>query len=282
MFNASQVQAILCKVREAVSLSWNYDSALVSPSRVQDQLMQTRLAFQLVRPTSTFGEYWCVADDAGRISQSSRDLPWLHIRYAQPYLWYQQHHQITIEDIEAVKQILPKLFDAFAPPCGAGSWNHPAGAIHRALIMFSEGYLHEMFMELRPFLWMMALDCLFASRTRRDRQGAGTIGDRLQKLFGSDYKPYERVQIPRHQTRPNHQLRDIVKDMFTFRNACAHGLTIPNGWLTPAGGQLWESYAYQLCECAEILLRQTLLLILKDQKWFDTFVDSGNLDNYFG
>jgi hypothetical protein len=42
-----------------------------------------------------------------------------------------------------------------------------------------------------------------------------------------------------------------------------------------------EGYAYQLCECTEILLRQTLLMLLEDQRLFDVFVDSRKLDKYF-
>ena len=282
MFNESQVRAALTAVQGSVALAYSYNPEVVPQDRARETLTHTHLAFQLVKPTPLFAEYWLRVDDAGRIASSSKDLAWIHINRPLPCLWYQQHHQIIHDDVEAVKRLLPKLFLAFAPTTVSGSWGHPCGPVHRALVMFAEGYLTEMFSELRPFLWAMGLDCLFASRLNRKRQGSAAIGQRLQKLFGPAFEPYNTVSIPVHQNRPAHKLRNVVKDIFTFRNACAHGLPIPDAWLTPAGCQIWEGYAYQICECTEILLRQTLLRILNDQQMFDVFVDSAKLDVYFG
>lgn len=147
--------------------------------------------------------------------------------------------------------------------------------------MFAEGYLQEMFGELRQFLWAMGLDSLFCSRLNRAKQGSRTISERLQKLLGPGFEPYGAVAIPGNQKRPNPKLSEIAGDIFKLRNACAHGLPIPDDWLVASERQPYEGYAYQIAECTEILLRQALLRILNDQNMFDTFVDPRKLDDYF-
>jgi hypothetical protein len=282
MFNQNQVTAILEAIRGFVALSYSYDPSSIAQSEVKGTLVHAQLALHLVKPTRWFGKYWLQMDDTGQIESSSKNLGFVHIDHPGPYLLYQQHHTITLEDIESVKRCLPSLLRAFSPSSVAGSWSHPCGPIHRALVMFAEGYLTEMFGELRQFLWAMGLDCLFSSRIDRRKRGSHAIDRRLRMLFGAEFEPYKAVVVPGHQTRPVHKLCHIVKDIFTLRNACAHGLTIPDAWLTPPGRQLYEGYGYQLSECTEILLRQTLLLILNDQSMFEIFVDSRKLDKYFG
>jgi hypothetical protein len=283
MFNQNQVAAVLEAVRGFVALSYSYDPSLTrQQGSVRDTLVYTALAFLLVKPTRWFGKYWFRMDDQGQIEALSRDFGFIHLDHPSPYLWYQQHNTVTLEDVESVKRCLSRLLHAFFPGTVSGSWSHPCGSIHRALVMLAEGYLTEMFGELRPFLWAMALDCLLSSRTDKRKRGAQTIDQRLRMLFGAEFEPYKAVSVPGHQSRPNHKLCNIVKDIFILRNACAHGLTIPDAWLTPPGRDLYEGYAYQLSECTEILLRQTLLLILNDQRMFDVFVDSRKLDRYFG
>lgn len=105
---------------------------------------------------------------------------------------------------------------------------------------------------------------------------------RLKALHGTEFEPYKFVSVPVHQRRPDHKLWFIAQDIFTFRNAVAHGLTIPDQWLTAPGQPIYEGYAYQLAECTEILLRKTLLSITKEQRLFDVFVDPKKLDKYFG
>jgi len=281
MFNQNQVAAILEAIRGFIALSYSYDPSLVSQDLVRDTLIHTQLGLQLVKPTRWFGKYWLLVDDGGRIESSSKGLGFLHIDHPGPYLGYQQHHTILLVDIESFKGYLPRLLQAFSSS-GVSSWNHRCGPIHRALVMFAQGYLTEMFGELRQFLWAMGLDCLFSSRTHRGKRGSRTIDRRLRMLFGTEFDTYKAVVVPSHQTRPVRKVRDIVKDIFVLRNACAHGLTIPDAWLTPPGRQVFDGYAYQLCECTEILLRQTLLLVLNDQSMFDIFLDTQKLDRYFG
>jgi hypothetical protein len=237
----------------------------------------------LVKPTRSFGTYWFQLDDSLNIEQYKQSLARVE-SVPNPYLEYQQHHQLTTEDVELVRQCLPRLVRALAPADGSSSWSHPCGPVHRALILFAQGYLPEMFEELRQYLWAMALDCLFSSRIDKRKRGARTIGQRLKTLFGAEYEPYRspRIAIPMTQKRPVHKLSNIVGDIFHLRNACAHGLSIPEAWLTDIEKRPYDGYAYQLVECTEIFLRQTLLLILSQQELFDVFLDSRKLERYFG
>jgi hypothetical protein len=283
MFNASQVNAILDAVRRCAALSYSYDpTTATAQERVMDTLIHAHVAFQLVKPTRWFGKYWFRTDDAGHIESMSNSLGMIHLDNPLPYLWYQQHNTISPEDVELVRRILPRLLHAFSPAIGSGSWTHPSGSVHRALVLFAQGYLTEMFGELRQFLWAMGLDCLFSSKIDKRKRGAQTIDQRLRMLLGAEFAPYKDVLMPGHQTRPEHKLWSIARDVFALRNAVAHGLVIPDAWLTPPGRHPYVGYAYQLAECTEILLRRTLLIILNDQRMFDIFVDSRKLDRYFG
>jgi len=282
MFNSNQVNAILDGIRRCAALSYSYDPTVAVQDGIKETLIQTHVAFQLVKPTRWFAKYWFRTDDAGHIELMAEGLGLVHLDNPQPYMSYQQHHTISLEDVESVKRILPRLLYAFSPAIGSGSWSHPSGPVHRALVMYAQGYLMDKFGELRQFLWAMALDCLFSSKLDNRKRGAQTIDQRLRMLLGAEFAPYKDVVVPGHQTRPDHKLWSVAKDIFTLRNAIAHGLTIPDAWLTPPGRQPYEGYAYQLAECTEILLRRTLLLILNEQRMFDIFIDSRRLDRYFG
>src|ERR1700688_4082405 len=65
MFNANQVNAILDEIRRCAALSYSYDPATVAAA--QETLIQTHLAFQLVKPTRWFAKYWFQTDDSGQI-----------------------------------------------------------------------------------------------------------------------------------------------------------------------------------------------------------------------
>ncbi|HEX4134476.1 MAG TPA: hypothetical protein VHY84_07705, partial [Bryobacteraceae bacterium] len=163
-----------------------------------------------------------------------------------------------------------------------GSWEHLALPIHRAMIFFCRGYA------VRPddpiqFLWAAGLDCLYASKLDRNKQGSREICSRMGKLLGAVMKPYDEVSLPEHQEgRKKLPIEVIGLDIFKLRNAFAHGLPIPDAsWLGALGRPLQEGYAYQLLEQTEILLRLSLLKILEDQRLFETFTDGTKLDSYF-
>jgi hypothetical protein len=284
VYQTTFLKDALHTLNESAVLSCTFDPNVVSAARVKQTLEHTSLLFQLVKPRRLFSEDWFELGPTSEIGACSRDLASLPVRIAgaSAYLEYQQHHTITLADIETVKQCLPRLQTALDP--GTSSWNHPCGPVHRALILFAEGYSSTQFGELRQFLWAMALDCLFSSKLNKQKRGGRLVTQRLKTLFGAEYEPYsgQGIRVPINQKRPNHKLTNIGEDIFLLRNACAHGLPIRDAWLSVVGKPASEGYAYQLCECTEILLRQTLLLILAEQRLFDVFVDAQKLDRYFG
>jgi hypothetical protein len=276
------VDDALRAIRECVGISCCFDPVTDNPDNVKAALRDIDIAFQLAKPTRSFAKHWFQLDANLNIENCKPSLA--RIGSGGAYLAYQQCHQVTLEDVEIVKKCLPRLRQAFVPVTTSGSWGHPAGPVHRALVLFAQGYLPEMFQELRQYLWAMALDCLLSSRIDKTKRGARTVNQRLKILFGAEFEPYKspRIAVPIGQGRPVHKLSNIALDIFQLRNACAHGLPIPEAWLTHRDEPEYSGYAYQLSECTEILLRQTLLLILGDQRLFDVFVDNRKLDKYFG
>ena len=90
------------------------------------------------------------------------------------------------------------------------------------------------------------------------------------------------ITIPCHQkSRTHKELDSLSADIFKLRNAFAHGLTIPDSWLSDDGQPPESGYAYQLLEQTEIALRLSLIKILEDQVLFETFSDAARLDAFF-
>lgn len=269
--------------RFPVALACEYDSANppVPINEIRHHLEVSALALQLVRPVDEHTDYWLeFDDDALRILQRSATLA-LPENLSDPVLAYQQHHATRPEDVRRAAGLLPLLSRAMSP---SGSWTHPCGSIHRALIFFSQGY--SVGLEPLPQLcWAAGLDSLYASKGNNRRlQGGREISRRLQAMFGPDFAPYNArtVHVPAHQIRPLLRLRDIGEHIFWLRNACIHGAAIPDvGWLSAPNVPPESGYAYQLMECSEIMLRESLLLVLEDQAMFDVFVDAARLDAYF-
>jgi hypothetical protein len=140
--------------------------------------------------------------------------------------------------------------------------------------------------------------------TESDVQRATGLVPRLSKALDPAYGSWDHPFLPIHRavmffcqghsvtpTTPNQflwaagtlvELGNVSRDIFSLRNAFAHGLPIPNAaWLSAKGQPFESEYAYQLWEQTEIALRLTLLRILEDQKLFDTFSDSALLDSFF-
>ena len=92
----------------------------------------------------------------------------------------------------------------------------------------------------------------------------------------------QRYKFLPHQVRPVRRLQDIGEHIFWLRNANVHGAPIPDpAWLSDVQDPEESGYAYQLMEYTEILLRESLLLILENQVIFDVFVDARRLDANF-
>jgi hypothetical protein len=94
--------------------------------------------------------------------------------------------------------LLPLLFRAMES--NHGSWTHPYGSVHRALVFFSQGY--NVSLDPRPQLcWAAGIDSLYASKIDRRLQGGRELSRRLQAVFGPDFEPYgaPTVLVPGHQ-----------------------------------------------------------------------------------
>jgi hypothetical protein len=77
-------------------------------------------------------------------------------------------------------------------------------------------------------------------------------------------------------------MQDIGEHIFWLRNATVHGAAIPDvAWLSDAHAPRESGYAYQLMECSEILLRESLLRLMEDQALFETFINPNRLDAFF-
>jgi hypothetical protein len=271
------------EIDRMLALRCDYDPSKPSGESVHHLLDVFAIALQLVKPTHSFLDLWLQLDE--------RELPELITTPVRQlgymidpgmYLAYQQHNVIEEADVMRAISLSPRLAAALDPRYG--SWDHPVLPIHRAVIFFCQGYSISP-PDPRQFLWAAGLDCLYASKLDRKKQGSREIIRRMEKLLGATLEPYQAdtVSLPVHQkTRPSKTLSEVAKHIFDLRNAFAHGLKIPDpNWLTTPGLPEESGYAYQLLEQTEIVLRLTLLRILEDQTLFDIFSDPALLDAYF-
>ena len=266
-------------------INTSLESALTCTSDTSEfpghELEITAQALQLVKPTRGFCKYYIEVDDQRGIQQATTDIQLLHgVIISDPYLRYQQHHTITASDMDRAINLLSTLFQVMGQEYG--SWRHPFGSVHRAVVFFAQGYSVGLPV-LRQVLWAAGLDCLFASKLNRRLQRARTISRRLQHLFDPGFDPYsaETVVVPPNQQRSQMRLEHIGEHILWLRNAYMHGSDLDASWLLNQEEPEEAGYAYQLCECTEILLRTTLLKILENPTLLETFKDPERLDNYF-
>jgi hypothetical protein len=268
--------------RNSIAIACKYDSGVVADKAVRHHLETVAIAIQMVKPTAVFLALWLQLDEHNLTEMAGQPVSDLDRSFPEPYLQYQQHYAITEADVRRAAGLLPRLLKALDP--AHGSWDHPLISIHRAVMFFCQGY------SVTPttpnqFLWAAGLDCLYASKLDWKKQRSAEITRRMRVLLGSTLKLYEAdtVSIPAHQTTRTHmELGKVSRDIFRLRNAFAHGLPIPNtAWLSIKGQPPESGYAYQLLEQTEIALRLTLLRILEDESFFETFSNSVFLDSYF-
>lgn len=262
-----------------LALLCEYDSA-TDPDEAIHRIESAGIALQLVKPIRHFLEYSMLVESSGRLrnlSATCRDAS-LQMMSRAPTLLYQQSHTISFADAGKAAGILPEV--CYARMRAFSSWTHPYKSVHRALVLFCQGYSVNL-IDLRQMLWAAGLDCLFSSKLDRQKQGSRTISDRLCKLWGDTFQPYSRVSVPVHQSRPPLELHNVVMDAFKLRNAYVHGKEIPQTWFSDPNGHPETGYAYQLVECTEIILRLTLLRIFEDQALMNVFLDPARLDGYF-
>ena len=268
--------------KNSIAIACTYNADIVADSTARHQLETVAIALQLVKPTVYFLSLRLQLDSDNMTETADRPVSDLDRFLPEAYLEYQQHNVVSKADVQRAAGLIPRLSRALDP--AHGSWNHPLLPIHRAVIFFCQGY------SVTPatsnqFLWAAGLDCLFASKLDRKKQGSAEIARRMGVLLGSTLKLYEAdtVSIPVNQTTRTHiELERISRDIFKLRNAFAHGLPIPDmAWLSAMGQPRESGYAYQLLEQTEIALRLTSLRILEDETLFQTFADSVRLDSYF-
>jgi hypothetical protein len=268
--------------RNSIAIASSYDSGVIAGETVNHQLKIVAIALQLVKPTAHFLNL-CLQLDANNLTEMvARPVSDLDLCFPEPYLQYQQHNVLSEGDVHRAVGLIPRL--SLALDRAHGSWNHTLLPIHRAVMFFCQGYSVTP-TDPNQFLWAAGLDCLYASKIDRKKQGSAEITRRMGVLLGPTLKLYEadNVSIPVHQTTRTHsELRNVSRDIFRLRNAFAHGLPISDtAWLSVKGQPLESGYAYQLIEQTEIALRLTLLRILEDQTLFEIFSDSARLDAHF-
>jgi hypothetical protein len=225
----------LSEIERVLTLRCDFDTRLPGGEHARHTLFVFAVALQLVKPTRSFFELWLQLDHLGMPELASSPVRQLGFLIdSGVYLEYQQHNMLEEADVRRALGIAPMVAAAF--DSRYGSWNHPVLPVHRALVFFCQGYSVKP-SDPRQFLWAAGLDCLFASKLDRKKQGSGEITKRLEKLLGASLIPYDTVSLPTHQkARVHSTLAGIGKDIFKLRNAFAHGLSIPDPkWLTTPG-----------------------------------------------
>ncbi|MGH9344326.1 MAG: hypothetical protein ACRD19_11265 [Terriglobia bacterium] len=208
-------------VRRSMALACQYDNN-GAPGNVRNELQQLAIALQLVKPTRLFLKLCVQLDESNEpefAHASVRDLGFL--MGPEPYLRYQQHNVIEKADLEQALRLLPNL--AKALDRSQGSWEHPIVSIHRSFIFFCQRYTIKP-ADPMQFLWVAGLDCLFASKLKRIKQGSKEISARMINLLGATMRPYDAVSLPVNQyERGKFPVAHIAPDIFKLRNAFAHG-----------------------------------------------------------
>jgi hypothetical protein len=154
----------------SLALLCEYDTAKSKSDEIDRLVENAGITLQLVKPTRYFLEYRMLIDSSGRIktiSAESRDVT-LQMPSRNPTLRYQQVHTLSPADVRRAAGILPEVRNTMAT--GFSSWVHPYTSVHRALVLFCQGYSVNL-IDLRQVLWAAGLDCLFSSKIDRSKWG---------------------------------------------------------------------------------------------------------------
>ena len=126
------------QIKNMIALSSTYDSNINNIDSVHHRLRLVAITLQLVKPTCNFLNLWLLLDGNNMTEAVDRTVSYLGPGSPEPYLAYQQHNCITEYDVSRALTFISRVEQALAP--GFGSWIHPCLSIHRALILFCQGY----------------------------------------------------------------------------------------------------------------------------------------------
>jgi len=106
--------------------------------------------------------------------------------------------------------------------------------------------------------------------------------ERIKKFLGATFEIY--ADSPPHVSPPTLTLGDIIGDVYTARNAFAHGNWLPEEFTARPGyrGVRGESLSYAdvVLEATSVILRASLLKIFR-QNLVDLFSDKPSMNLYF-
>jgi len=164
---------------------------------------------------------------------------------------------VNPHDLETVRDLAPRFLETIA--------RGPA-YVGRAIRYYEEGYADIRDPALQFIIWLMGIECVVS------REEEGVARDALQRKIAAavplDTNIYEHWGEYAYLPGPFPVLRlgEIIDDMFELRNRFAHGLWVPQQWISRViftrPGREAVSYADALRGAAAFLLRRLILIAL--------------------
>ena len=237
--------------------------------RSRAQVQQVFLGLRIVRPSWTPYQYLrAVVQPDGSLSPSAFSKAAVK-RLTVPSC--DAANTIRNMDADLLRMIMPALLD---------SYRSDRAPVTRAMRIFELGYISQPF-DVKQLMWVTALDSLFTSARH---WGSDLAIRRIKNFIGADSRIYDLVEFPTHVTVPSFTVGDVAGDIYKLRNKFAHGEWVPKeyldrpGYRGKAGNPL--SYADVLLEATSIILRMSLIRILKDDL-LEVFRSKDALDWHF-
>lgn len=250
---------------------FNAEEYLTSrPDETSKMLVQrVFLGLRIVRPSWTPYQYLrAVVQPDGNFAPGAFS-PALRSRLTVPSCDAVNH--IRRKDAELLRTIMPALIEAYDTKCEP---------VSRAMRIFELGYISQS-LDVKQLMWVTALDALFTSARH---WGSDLAIRRIQNFIGAESRIYDLVDFPSHVTVPSFTVGDVARDVYKLRNKFAHGEWIPKEYLDRPGYRGKDgsplSYADVLLEATSIILRMSLIRILKDDL-LEVFRSKDALDWHF-
>jgi hypothetical protein len=237
--------------------------------RSRAEVQRVFLGLRIVRPSWTPYQYLrAVVQPNGSLSPSGFSKAAVKRLTVPPC---DAANTIRKKDADLLRMIMPALLDSYCSDCAP---------LTRAMHIFELGYISQS-LDVKQLMWVTALDSLFTSARH---WGSDLAARRIKHFIGADTRIYDLVEFPSHVTVPSFTVGDVVGDVYKLRNKFAHGEWIPKeylgrpGYRGKAGNPL--SYADVLLEATSIILRMSLIRILKDDL-LEVFRSKDALDWHF-